>query len=422
MATLPLHSFWHHRQVLTVGELSQQIKALIEANFPAVWVMGEISNLSRPRSGHIYLTLKDAQAQLPAVIWRSVANKIRFELTDGLEVVCFGYLDVYPPHGKYQLVISQLEPRGLGALELAFRQLYERLAKEGLFDPARKRPLPRFIRRLALLTSPTGAAIHDFLQILQRRWRGVSVLVVAVRVQGEGAAEEIVEAIHTVNRLKVPFDCLVIARGGGSTEDLWTFNEEKVVRAVAASRIPVVSAVGHEIDVTLTDLAADLRALTPSEAAERLVPSAEELSLRLRQYSGRLVTAMRARLDAARARWNLLAGRTVFRRPKQWLYQLTQTLDGCSERLHRAVQQRLEKARQRWERASARLEALSPLAVLRRGYSLTQKLGKTAPVYSAAELTPGDVLYTRFAEGAAVSRVERCETPTEYPPTKSSEG
>ena len=258
-------------------ELTGQIKGLLEGRFPAVWVSGEISNFSRPQSGHCYLTLKDDQAQIRAVMWRSAASRVRFDLHDGLEVICQGYLDVYAPRGSYQLVIQQIEPKGLGALELALRSCASDWRPKGLFDPARKRPLPRFPRRIAFVTSPTGAAVRDFLEVLRRRWRGVHVLIVPVRVQGDGARAEIAAGIELVNRLADPVDVLVVGRGGGSLEDLWAFNEEVVVRAIHASRIPVVSAVGHEIDVTLADLVADVRALTPSEAAERVVPAADEL-------------------------------------------------------------------------------------------------------------------------------------------------
>lgn len=258
--------------VLSVSELTEQLKELLEVAFPIVWVSGEISNFSRPQSGHCYFTLKDDRAQIRAVLWRGDASRVKFDLHDGLEVICQGGLDLYAPRGAYQLVIRQLQPKGMGALELALRRLREKLAAEGLFDPARKRPLPRFPRRIAIVTSPTGAAVRDFLEVLGRRWRGVDVLVVPARVQGDGAAQEVAQAIARVNRLAAPVDTLVVARGGGSLEDLWTFNEEVVVRAIHASRIPVISAVGHEIDVTLSDLVADVRALTPSEAAELIAP------------------------------------------------------------------------------------------------------------------------------------------------------
>ena len=314
------------------------------------------------------------------------------------------------------------------------RQLREKLAREGLFDAARKRPLPAFVRHIALVTSPTGAAIHDFLQVLGRRWRGADVLVVPVRVQGEGAAAEIAEAIRTVNRLGEkgvrnhlceapggpfrqmvpdtffrPIDCLVVARGGGSIEDLWAFNEELVVRAIAASRIPVVSAVGHEIDVTLSDLAADVRALTPSEAAERVAPAAEELLADLGQLGQRLSAGLRSRAQSARTRLDALGRHTVFRRPFQMVFELTRRLDELGGRATRAIGRRARLARQQAGAGAQRLESLSPLAVLGRGYSLTQRAADGRVVRAATELVLGQEITTRFARGQATSRVERID-------------
>ncbi len=245
---------------LSVFQLTSLIKGILEQAFPSVWVVGELSDVARPQSGHVYLTLKDDRAQIRAVIWRNAASRLRFNLEDGLEVICRGDLDVYPPRGSYQLVIRELEPRGEGALQQALRKLQQKLAAEGLFDPAHKKPLPRFPRRIAVVTSPTGAAVRDFVEVLRRRWQGVHVLIVPTRVQGEGAATDIAAAIQTVNRLSPSVDVMVVGRGGGSMEDLWCFNEEAVVRAIFASQVPVVSAVGHEIDVTLSDLVADVRA------------------------------------------------------------------------------------------------------------------------------------------------------------------
>lgn len=395
--------------VFSVSELTAQIKDLLEMAFPAVWVSGEISNFSRPRSGHCYLTLKDEGAQIPAVIWRNTAVQVRFDLHDGLEVVCRAGVGVYPPHGKYQLIIQEIEPKGLGALELALRQLREKLAKEGLFEPARKRPLPRFVKRIAVVTSPTGAAIRDFLEVLRRRWAGADVLVVPVRVQGEGAAQEIAAAVEQVNRLTGEFDCIVVTRGGGSLEDLWAFNEEIVVRAIYASRIPVVSAVGHEIDVTLSDLVADVRALTPSEAAERIAPAASEMTALLGQYARRLVTALRSRAAAARARLEALAGRRAFRRPFERLQEHSRRLDEMELRMHRAARGRLRLAGRQVEAIAGRLESLSPLGVLARGYSLTQRVRDGRVVRDASELEPGAQIRTRLARGEVVSRVEQVE-------------
>ncbi len=394
---------------LSVSELTDAIKTVLEGTFPQVWVAGEISNLSRPHSGHCYFTLKDEQAQIRAVLWRSSAARVRFELVDGLEVVCRGAVDVYPPRGSYQLVVDQIHPLGLGALELALRQLQAKLAAEGLFAADRKRPLPRFPRRIAVVTSPTGAAIRDFLEVLRRRWKGVDVLVVPTRVQGEGAAQEIAAAIALAGGLRPLPDCLVVTRGGGSLEDLWCFNEEPVVRAIVAAPVPVVSAVGHEIDVTLSDLAADVRALTPSEAAELVAPAAEALRSGLSQLQARLSGALRSRVAALRAWLEALAARRVLRRPLERVYLAQQRLDELDLRLDRAIRRHLHQARTRAEQLDSRLQSLSPLAVLARGYSLTLDSATGQVIRTAAQLAPGQLLETRFARGQALSRVESVE-------------
>lgn len=403
------------QRVLSVAELTEQIKGSLENRFPAVWVSGEISNFSRPQSGHCYLTLKDDQAQIRAVLWRGAAARVRFDLHDGLEVVCQGSLDVYAPRGSYQLVIRQIEPKGLGALELALRRLRERLAAEGLFAHERKRPLPKFPRRIAFVTSPTGAAVRDFLEVLRRRWRGVHVLVVPARVQGEGASSEIAAAIELVNRMTDPIDVLVVGRGGGSLEDLWAFNEEIVVRAIHASRIPVVSAVGHEIDVTLADLVADVRALTPSEAAERVVPAAEEVAALLRQTQQRLSAALSRRAAEARARLDAVAATRVLRRPLERTQLLARRLDDLEARAQRAVARRVEVARGLIGAAAGRLESLSPLAVLARGYSLTNRLDDGQLVRSTIQLQVGQQIRTSLAEGTVTSRVEALDAPGDRP-------
>ncbi len=391
---------------LTVSQLTAQVKELLESAFPMVWVRGEISGLARPRSGHVYLTLKDDRAQIRAVLWRGTAERVRFDLADGQEVLCRGNLAVYAPRGEYQLVVQKIEPAGMGALELAFRQLREKLGREGLFDPARKRPLPRFARRIAVVTSPSGAAVRDFLQVLNRRWRGADVLIIPTRVQGQGASAEIAAAVKVASKLNPPPDCIVVTRGGGSLEDLWAFNEEPVVRAVAASAVPVVSAVGHEVDVTLCDLAADVRALTPSQAAELLAPDASELLAALAQARRRLAGALRARLANGQARLKAIEASSVFRRPMQLIEDRARTLDELEQRSGRAVRQRVDRTRQRVEKLAARLDALSPLAVLARGYSVTQRMSDGAVIGNSADLSPGDVITTRFSQGRAISRVE----------------
>ncbi len=394
------------RQTLSVSQLTAQIKDALEGEFPSVWVAGEISNFSRPQSGHAYFTLKDDQAQIRAVMWRSTAARLKFDLADGLDVTCRGHIDVYAPRGSYQLVVDQLQPKGVGALELALRKLREKLAAEGLFDPARKRKLPAFPRRLAFVTSPTGAAIHDFLQVLGRRWRGVDVLVIPARVQGDGAAQEIAAGIRLANRLAPPPDVLVVGRGGGSLEDLWAFNEEPVVRAIAASKIPTVSAVGHEIDVTLSDLAADVRALTPSEAAEWVVPAAEEITARIRGYQQRLRHAAHRRVMWLRARYDGLASQRPFRRPFDLIHDRSRRLDELSLHANSAVRRLTHDYESRLATIAGKIESLSPLAVLERGYTITQDANSGAVIRKASQLRAGQRVVTRFAAGEAVSNVE----------------
>ncbi len=397
------------QQTLSVSQLTARIKDALEGEFPSVWVAGEISNYSRPQSGHSYFTLKDDQAQIRAVMWRSAASRLKFDLADGLDVICHGHVDVYAPRGSYQLVVDQLQPKGVGALELALRKLREKLAAEGLFAPARKRNLPGFPRRIEFVTSPTGAAIHDFLQVLGRRWRGVDVFVIPARVQGDGAAQEIVAGIRLANRLSPPPDVLVVGRGGGSLEDLWAFNEEPVVRAIAASKIPTVSAVGHEIDVTLSDLAADVRALTPSEAAERIVPAVEEITARVRGYQQRLRHAAHRRVMWLRARYDGVAAQRPFRRPFDLVQDRSRRLDELAVHGNAAMRRLARDYQSRLASVAGKIESLSPLAVLARGYTITRDAKTGGVLRAAAQLRIGQQIVTRFAAGEAVSNVESIE-------------
>jgi exodeoxyribonuclease VII large subunit len=387
-------------QPLSVTELTFNIKSKIESNFSNVWIVGQVSNLSLPRSGHVYLTLKDENAQLPAVVWKSTMSKLRFRIKDGMEIVCRGRLDVYPPQGKYQMIVSEMDPKGIGSLEFAFRQLHERLSAAGLFEPSRKKPLPKMIQNVAVITSLSGAAIRDFLQVLGRRTRRVNVLILPVTVQGGGAAQEIADAIRTVHRIARdrPVDCIVVTRGGGSTEDLWAFNEEVLVRAVAASRIPVVSGVGHEIDVTLCDLAADVRALTPSEAAERIAPEDGELLRRLRQIEQRLEDLLEKRFRISRDRLHFLERHPVLIRPERIIEDRRRNVDLFEERLEHLIDRRIQIATEKLTLATASLEALSPLAILARGYSLTETAdGKR--LRSIREINNHDKIRTRVIDG-----------------------
>ena len=389
---------------LSVSALSTQIKGTLEEAFPRVSVVGEVSNFSRPQSGHCYFTLKDDNAQIRAVMWRGTASRLKFDLSDGLEIVCRGKIDVYAPRGSYQLVVDQAQPKGVGSLELAFRQLREKLAREGLFDQDRKQTIPQFPRRIGFVTSPTGAAVRDFLQVLDRRWRGVEVLIIPARVQGDGAAEEIADGIAVANRLAEPLDVLVVGRGGGSLEDLWCFNEEVVVRAIANSRVPIISAVGHEIDVTLSDFAADVRALTPSEAAERAVPSAEEVGHRVASLGDRLHNNLRRRHATYADRVQLLSMRRPLAHPHATIELFKQRLDDLSQSATRQIRQSITLSGSHMATLAGVLESLSPLGVLQRGYSLTQDSNGEL-VRSIESVKPGDEIVTRVADGKIQSTV-----------------
>jgi exodeoxyribonuclease VII large subunit len=398
-------------KIYNIGEITRAVKGLLEDAFAqGVWVSGEVSNLARPGSGHIYLTLKDSEGQLRAVMWRSVAGRMRFDLQDGMEVIARGRITVYVPRGDYQLQIEELQPKGIGALELAFRQLREKLSQLSYFDPGRKKPLPRFPRRVALVTSASGAAVRDMLEILGRRWPALEVWVCPVRVQGEGAAEEIAAAIQLVNRVVTsdsrPIDVMIVGRGGGSMEDLWAFNEECVARAIFESQVPVVSGVGHETDLTIADLVADVRALTPSEAAERVVPDRREILDGLASQALSMRQLLTRRIDLARARLDDLSTRRSFRLPLERSRELSQRLDEWAERLSREGGQRLLQARQRVESIAGRLHALSPLNVLARGYSLTRKEADQGVVREAKQVVAGERLVTLVQRGKIVSRVE----------------
>jgi exodeoxyribonuclease VII large subunit len=393
------------RSALSVSQLNALIRDTLQAAFPRVWVRGEITDLSRPQSGHVYLSLKDDQSQLRAVMWRNTASRLRFDLQDGMEVLCEGMVDVYPPRGTYQLIIQQIEPRGIGALQLALMQLREKLAAEGLFDPLHKQPLPRFPRQIAVITSPTGAAIRDFLEIVRRRWRGAKILVIPSRVQGTEATEEIIQAMRTAHRLRPLPDLLVLARGGGSLDDLWCFNEERLVREIHAARIPIISAIGHEIDVTLADLVADLRALTPTAAGEHAVPSQSELLHQLHSLARLMSAALQRRWQAAKVHVEALAQRRALADPHQLIHDRMHQLDDIAGRLNRAVAQRQVFWRQQTDQWTGRLQTLNPLAVLERGYSLTQRSTDEAIVRDSRQVQPGDEIRTRLAKGQLISRV-----------------
>jgi exodeoxyribonuclease VII large subunit len=396
------------QEVLSISELSRRLKAVVEMRFAHVCVEGEISNLSRATSGHVYFTLKDEDAQIRAVLWRSAAARVRFEMHDGLHVVAAGPIEVYAARGSYQIAVERLLPQGIGPLELAFRQRYEKLAAEGLFAEERKRPLPRFPRRIALVTSPTGAAVRDLLQVITRRWPACDLVIVPVPVQGETAAPAIAAGLRSAARLP-RVDVIIAGRGGGSLEDLWAFNEEVVARAIFASPIPVVSAVGHEIDVTIADLVADKRALTPSEAGELVVPQRADVLSDLAHFAVRIESAER---DALRRRWlavDALAGCRALGRPFDLVRDRQRRLDELSERLGRGMRGRVERASHDLRALSGHLDALSPLKVLGRGYSLTRRVSTGEIVRRPDDVRVGEQVETLLAEGRLTSLVERVE-------------
>jgi exodeoxyribonuclease VII large subunit len=397
---------------LTVSQLTAQVRGAIEAKFPAVWVAGEVSNFTRASSGHWYFTLKDATAQIKAAMFRGFNLRMRFDPRDGQEIIARGRLTVYDPRGEYQLVVEEIQPKGVGAAEQALRQLKEKLFAKGYFDPKRKRALPRPPQRVALVASATGAAVRDMIEVFAQRWPFTELVVRPTRVQGDGAAQDIALAVKQLNWLhrneRLRFDAIVLGRGGGSAEDLWAFNEVEVADAIFGSKVPVVSAVGHEIDVTVADLVADHRAETPTAAVVALTPDRREVVAALATLRERMAEAAERRLKLAKQSLDSRATRTAFRRPLQRIRALEQQLDDTATRLARAAKVRLAQAAQKLAEVSARLETLSPLQVLARGYSLTLTTDGWL-VRAADSLQLGDTIVTRLASGAVVSRVEQTQ-------------
>ena len=386
----------------TVSQITRKIRASLEHNFSNISILGEISNVRTPGSGHVYLTLKDKSSQLQAVVFRNIANKINFELKDGMEVISFGSVTVYEPRGQYQLIINKIEPKGIGALQLAFQQLKEKLEKEGLFDQAHKKPIPFIPQKIGIVTSPTGAAIKDILNIIDRRFANVEILLYPVKVQGEGAAQEIAEAITELNAL-TDIDVIIAGRGGGSLEDLWAFNEEVVARSIYNSRIPVISAVGHEIDITIADLVADKRALTPSEAGELVVPRKDLLLDMLEKLNTRLLQSLTGKLRLSKERLVRVANSYVMRQPFDRLRRWQQRLDEFAQRLNINITHALNTEREKLSGIAGKLESLSPLNVLKRGYTITTRLEDNKSLREAKGLNKGDKIKTNFSKGSVIS-------------------
>ena len=367
--------FQQTSRVLTVSELTRQIRGTLETRFGAVWVQGEISNYKLHPSGHQYFTLKDQRAQIACVIFRNTIAPFRQALVDGTQVQVYGNVSVFEARGQYQLSVQILQPRGLGLLQAKFDALKRRLDAEGLFDPARKRALPRFPRRIGIVTSPSGAAIRDLLNVLRRRAPWLQILINPVRVQGSGAAAEIAVAVRelaTANENWLPVDLIVVARGGGSIEDLWEFNEEIVARAVVDVSVPVVSAIGHEIDFTICDFVADLRAPTPSAAAELIVPDIVDLRRRIAELAASFHKCLRNFVEHQKTRLRFLSERTLVRNLVARMREAQQRIDVVRESLARLTKQEIDNARQRFRRAEGILRVLGPDATLERGYSITR--------------------------------------------------
>ena len=392
-------------QPVSVTQLTQYIKLLLDRDeiLSQVCVRGELSNYKAHSSGHQYFTLKDEGAVISCVMFRSDAMKMRFRPESGMKVILYGRVSLFPKSGQYQIYVTAMQPDGVGALAVAYEQLKRRLHEEGLFDPAHKQPLPNYPHRVALITSPTGAAVRDMTRILGRRWPMAEVLVCPVRVQGEGAAEEIAQMLDYVDKHQLA-DVIITGRGGGSLEDLWAFNEEIVARAIYRCTIPVISAVGHEPDVTISDYVADVRAATPSNAAEIAVQdeaairsSLRQLQLRLEQAEGRKLTQLRQRLDA-------LAQKPVMKRPEAYLQQQELQLEMLRQRLEHAGTGVVQKNALRFQRAAAKLDALSPLKVLSRGYAMVTR--EDAVVRSVTQLQPGDPVAVALSDGTVQCTVD----------------
>ncbi|MEK7851167.1 MAG: exodeoxyribonuclease VII large subunit [Deltaproteobacteria bacterium] len=392
------------RPVLTVSQLTSMVKGILEENFALVWVEGEFSNLRTPSSGHIYFTLKDETSQIRAVMFRGRGSFLKFRLEDGLHIILRGNITVYETRGEYQILADYIEPVGAGALQLAFEQLKERLSKEGLFDQARKRPIPMVPKKVGIITSPTGAAIRDMLHILGRRFANLHILIYPVRVQGAEAPPEIIQALRDMNAVP-DLDVIIAGRGGGSIEDLWAFNDEGVARAIYGSRVPVISAVGHETDFTIADFVADLRAPTPSAAAELVVQNKVELEERLEALYRRLCHISRSRLNLLASHLGSLEGR--LRTPRDKVLQLSQRLDDLTIRLGLSVKQKVESSKKRLEREVSLLNSFNPLAILNRGYSIATKVPTGEVIKEIGAVNAGDRVGVRVTDGEMECRVEK---------------
>jgi exodeoxyribonuclease VII large subunit len=440
------------RYIVTVSELNQEIKDLLELKFPDIWVEGEISNLRIPPSGHIYFTLKDDFSQIRAVLFKTQARTLRFAPEDGLHTICQGRVSLYEKRGEYQLILNSMEPKGIGALQLAFLQLKERLEKEGLFDIARKKKFPMIPQSIGIVTSPTGAVIRDMLHIIHRRFENVHILIYPVRVQGEGASLEVAEGIGYFNQ-RMDVDVIIVGRGGGSLEDLWAFNEEVVARSIYQSKIPIISAIGHETDYTISDFVADLRAPTPSAAAELVVKEKREIKNNLHYLEDRLEsqilhTLQEDRTDISHLQKSLIDPRKkieeyflrvdelvnrfsiltswalrirrektlhlneslYLRNPLQRIRNIRLFVSENLKRLKQNIKHPIEIQRQKMGGILGKLDSLSPLSILQRGYSITRKIPSFQILRNSADVRVGDRVEVRLYQGTLLCGVEKIDT------------
>jgi exodeoxyribonuclease VII large subunit len=430
----PTSSAEKERRVYTVSQITQDIKLILENTFGRVWVEGEVSNVRPSAAGHLYFSLKDETALLNAIVFSRARQEIKFKVEDGIKVICFGNIEVYGPHGKYQLIVEKAEPKGLGGQQLALEQLKKKLEKEGFFAVGRKRPIPYLPARIAVVTSLQGAAIKDILKVLERRFRDVQIIIRPVRVQGEGAKEEIAQAIKELNAynqtatIAERIEVMIVGRGGGSAEDLWAFNEEIVARAIYGSKIPVISAVGHERDISIADLVADLRAATPSVAAEMVIPRKEDLRERLEEivqhlrgalentadgFAGvledsghRLSLALDHILEISAAKFTTAQKKLQLLSPLLSLGRCQEKISNLAKQVYLGLGHLLELKEAGLAKAARSLSSLSPLNILGRGYSITFRLASGEVIKDASLAQPGELLRTRLHKGELISQVK----------------
>jgi exodeoxyribonuclease VII large subunit len=396
------------REVLTVSDLTRMVKQLLESNYTDLWVSGEVSNYTRASSGHIYFTLKDERAVIRAVLFRGYQKEVRFVIENGLKLIVHGSLSVFEKRGEYQIIVDFLEPEGLGALQLAFEQLKEKLQKEGLFDESNKRPIPAFPDVVGVITSGTGAAIRDILNVIGRRHSGVRIIIYPTLVQGDEAAHSIARAVQRANERK-EVDVLIVGRGGGSIEDLWPFNEEVVARALYKSKIPVISAVGHEIDFTIADFAADMRAPTPSAAAEIVVRNKMELFRTYADLHRRMFETMERTVQSRREQLSRFTALTLQDKVNRLIREKQMGLDDLTRSLTATMETTLTRLRGRFEKFVGQLNVLSPLATLSRGYSIASRMRDGKTVLSINDVAPGVEISTLVQDGRVYSKVRDVE-------------